>query len=92
MGLRRLALQAGMEVYAPPIKTPIKLEDFGSVLAQDARRVPNVQQGNHSRAFKGIILSESELRIRPLFWDLCLINLSDVTQASEYRHSDVANN
>jgi hypothetical protein len=40
------------------------LEDFGSVLAQDARRVPEVQKGLRSRAFDGYVLSESEIRIR----------------------------
>jgi phenylpropionate dioxygenase-like ring-hydroxylating dioxygenase large terminal subunit len=48
----------------PPIKTPEKLADFGAVLAQDARRVPDVQKGINSRAFDGFIFSESEVRIR----------------------------
>ena len=48
----------------PPIETPQRLEDFGSVLAQDARRVPEVQKGLRSAAFDGYVLSESEVRIR----------------------------
>jgi phenylpropionate dioxygenase-like ring-hydroxylating dioxygenase large terminal subunit len=48
----------------PPIETPKDIEDFGSVLSQDARRVPEVQKGLRSRAFSGYILSESEVRIR----------------------------
>jgi len=43
---------------------PEKLEDFGSVLSQDARRVPAVQRGLSSAAYKGYVLSESEIRIR----------------------------
>lgn len=43
---------------------PEKLEDFGSVLAQDAVRVPEVQKGLQSMAFDGLVLSESECRIR----------------------------
>jgi len=48
----------------PPIITPEKLEDFGSVLSQDARRLPAVQKGIRSAAFDGYVLSESEARIR----------------------------
>jgi carnitine monooxygenase subunit len=48
----------------PPRVKPEKLEDFGSVLSQDARRVPAVQKGVSSAAFKGYVLSESEIRIR----------------------------
>src|SRR3546814_9619584 len=48
----------------PPIENPRALEDFGSVLAQDARRVPEVQKGLRSMAFDGSVLSESESRIR----------------------------
>lgn len=40
------------------------LEDLGYLLAQDARRVPEVQRGIESRSFKGARLSESEIRIR----------------------------
>jgi hypothetical protein len=48
----------------PAIRHPVVAEDFGSVLSQDARRVPEVQKGLRSRAFKGYLLSESECRIR----------------------------
>jgi carnitine monooxygenase subunit len=48
----------------PPKETPQRLEDFGSVLAQDAVRVPEVQKGLQSAAFDGLVLSESECRIR----------------------------
>lgn len=44
--------------------TPQKLEDFGYLLAQDARRVPEVQKGIESACFKGSRLSESEIRAR----------------------------
>jgi len=37
---------------------------WGSVLWQDAQRVPNVHRGNQSEAFDGPILSEAEIRIR----------------------------
>lgn len=43
---------------------PETLEDFGSVLAQDAIRVPEVQKGLQSMAFDDYVLSESECRIR----------------------------
>src|SRR3546814_16749907 len=48
----------------PPIENPRALEDFGSVLAQDARRVPEVQKGLRSMAFDGYVLSATESRIR----------------------------
>jgi len=48
----------------PPILNIEKLEDFGSVLSQDARRLPEVQKGLRSAAFDGYVLSESEIRIR----------------------------
>ena len=48
----------------PPRERPQKVEDFGSVLSQDARRVPAVQKGLRSSAYKGYVLSESEVRIR----------------------------
>lgn len=43
---------------------PTTPEEFGSVLAQDAVRVPEVQKGLQSMAFDGYVLSESECRIR----------------------------
>ncbi len=43
---------------------PTSISEFGYVLAQDARRIPKVQQGMESDAFKGARLSESECRIR----------------------------
>ena len=43
---------------------PAELAEYGYVLAQDAERVPEVQKGLHSKAFKGSLLSESECRIR----------------------------
>jgi len=43
---------------------PKTLEEFGYLLAQDARRVPEVQKGIESDSFKGARLSESEIRIR----------------------------
>lgn len=48
----------------PEITHPQTLEEFGSVLAQDAVRVPEVQKGIESTAFDGYVLSESESRIR----------------------------
>lgn len=65
--------QFGPEAVSPPgwdgaIRPekiiPQTLEDFGSVLAQDAVRVPEVQKGIESAAFDGYVLSESESRIR----------------------------
>lgn len=44
--------------------TPKDVAEFGYVLAQDARRVPEVQKGIESASFKGARLSESEIRIR----------------------------
>jgi carnitine monooxygenase subunit len=44
--------------------TPKEYSEFGYVLAQDARRVPQVQQGIESECFQGSRLSESENRIR----------------------------
>jgi phenylpropionate dioxygenase-like ring-hydroxylating dioxygenase large terminal subunit len=43
---------------------PKELKEFGFVLEQDARLVSQVQKGATSRAFKGYILSEQEVRIR----------------------------
>jgi phenylpropionate dioxygenase-like ring-hydroxylating dioxygenase large terminal subunit len=48
----------------PEIRHPTDVADFGAVLAQDARRVPEVQKGLRSQAFAGYLLSESEIRIR----------------------------
>jgi hypothetical protein len=48
----------------PVIRHPVVVEEFGAVLAQDARRVPEVQKGIRSRSFEGYLLSESECRIR----------------------------
>src|SRR3546814_14371606 len=48
----------------PPIENPRALEDFGSVLAQDARSVPEVQQGLRSMAFDRNGIFEYESRIR----------------------------
>lgn len=48
----------------PEIRQPTDVAEFGAVLAQDARRVPEVQKGIRSAAFDGYILSESENRIR----------------------------
>lgn len=44
--------------------TPKDWPDFGHLLAQDARRVPEVQKGIESACFRGARLSESEVRIR----------------------------
>jgi hypothetical protein len=44
--------------------TPTDVSEFGYVLAQDARRVPEVQKGIESECFTGSRLSESENRIR----------------------------
>jgi phenylpropionate dioxygenase-like ring-hydroxylating dioxygenase large terminal subunit len=63
----------GPETFGPPgwkgeerpaRFTPTKLADFGYLLAQDARRVPEVQKGIESHAFRGARLSEAEIRIR----------------------------
>jgi hypothetical protein len=43
---------------------PQKLEEFGYLLAQDVRRVPEVQKGIESDCYKGSRLSESEIRVR----------------------------
>jgi phenylpropionate dioxygenase-like ring-hydroxylating dioxygenase large terminal subunit len=43
---------------------PKELSEFGYILAQDVRRIPEVQKGIESDAFKGARLSESENRIR----------------------------
>jgi phenylpropionate dioxygenase-like ring-hydroxylating dioxygenase large terminal subunit len=43
---------------------PKELAEFGYVLAQDVRRIPEVQKGIESAGFKGARLSESEIRIR----------------------------
>lgn len=50
----------------PPrvVPTDLSAESIGYVLAQDALRVPAVQKGIESAAFKGARLSESEIRIR----------------------------
>jgi len=48
----------------PPILHPEGISEFGAVLAQDARRVPEVQKGVSSRAFDGFIFGEAEVRIR----------------------------
>jgi phenylpropionate dioxygenase-like ring-hydroxylating dioxygenase large terminal subunit len=48
----------------PEVRTPQCLEDFGSVLAQDAVRVPVVQKGIRSQAFGGLLFGDSESRIR----------------------------
>lgn len=50
-------------VRPPTIRTS-NLADTGFILAQDGELVPAVQRGINSRAFKGHILSEQELRIR----------------------------
>ena len=49
---------------AAGFRTPQSLEDFGAVLGQDAIRVPVVQKGIRSRAFKGLLFGDSENRIR----------------------------
>lgn len=65
--------QFGPEAVSPPgwdgsVRpekiVPQTLEEFGSVLAQDAVRVPEVQKGIESAAFDGYVLSEAESRIR----------------------------
>ena len=43
---------------------PKDFTELGYLLAQDARRVPEVQKGIESEAFAGARLSESEVRIR----------------------------
>lgn len=43
---------------------PKTVEEFGYLLAQDARRVPEVQKGIESECFVGSRLSESEIRAR----------------------------
>lgn len=48
----------------PPIVRTSNYEETGFILAQDGVLVPAVQRGINSRAFKGAILSEQELRIR----------------------------
>jgi phenylpropionate dioxygenase-like ring-hydroxylating dioxygenase large terminal subunit len=48
----------------PARYTPKELSEFGYLLAQDVRRIPEVQKGLESEAFKGSRLSESEIRTR----------------------------
>ncbi|MDB5968360.1 MAG: hypothetical protein JWQ90_810 [Hydrocarboniphaga sp.] len=48
----------------PARYTPKELSEFGYLLAQDVRRIPEVQKGLESEYFKGTRLSESEIRIR----------------------------
>jgi phenylpropionate dioxygenase-like ring-hydroxylating dioxygenase large terminal subunit len=43
---------------------PQQIEEMGFLLAQDARRVPEVQKGIESECFVGSRLSESEIRAR----------------------------
>lgn len=43
---------------------PTKLEEWGTVLAQDVERLPMVQRGIRSRSYDGNRLGESECRIR----------------------------
>ena len=54
----------GDERPARLVPTDLSAESIGYVLAQDALRVPEVQRGIESAAFKGSRLSESEIRIR----------------------------
>jgi carnitine monooxygenase subunit len=48
----------------PARVVPKEIAEFGYLLAQDVRRVPEVQKGIESDCFKGARLSESEVRIR----------------------------
>jgi phenylpropionate dioxygenase-like ring-hydroxylating dioxygenase large terminal subunit len=48
----------------PARVVPKQLSDFGYLLAQDVRRIPEVQKGIESAGFAGARLSESECRIR----------------------------
>jgi carnitine monooxygenase subunit len=43
------------------------LADLGPVISQDRVLVPRVQQGLHSKGFKGAVYSEQEIRIRHFF-------------------------
>lgn len=54
----------GDERPARLVPTDLTAASIGYVLAQDALRVPEVQKGIESAAFKGSRLSESEIRIR----------------------------
>lgn len=63
----------GPEAFSPPgwkgterpsRINPKELSEFGYLLAQDIRRVPEVQKGIESDCFKGSRLSESEIRVR----------------------------
>ncbi|MFW0887969.1 UNVERIFIED_CONTAM: aromatic ring-hydroxylating dioxygenase subunit alpha [Pseudomonas sp. JL1] len=54
----------GDERPARLVPTDLTAASIGYVLAQDAMRVPEVQKGIESAAFKGSRLSESEIRIR----------------------------
>jgi phenylpropionate dioxygenase-like ring-hydroxylating dioxygenase large terminal subunit len=42
-------------------------ENLGPVIRQDRELVPRVQQGLHSRGYKGAVYSEQEIRIRHFF-------------------------
>lgn len=48
----------------PARMVPKDISEFGYLLAQDVRRVPEVQKGIESACFRGARLSESEIRIR----------------------------
>jgi carnitine monooxygenase subunit len=50
--------------FRPPKIIPRTAKDYGSVLVQDALRIPEIQKGIQSAAFEGFLLSESESRIR----------------------------
>src|SRR3546814_9087614 len=63
-GPEAVSAPGGDGAIRPPIENPRALEGYESVLAQDARRVPEVQKGLRSMAFDGYVLSESESRIR----------------------------
>lgn len=63
----------GPETFGPkgwkgeerPLRARITdISELGYLLAQDARRVPEVQKGIESDCFKGTRLSESEIRVR----------------------------
>ena len=81
----------------PPVRHPTDVADFGAVLAQDARRVPEVQKGLRSRAFAGYLLSESENRIRHYLAELdrfcgAMIAIREEIRAIETGEADRADN
>jgi phenylpropionate dioxygenase-like ring-hydroxylating dioxygenase large terminal subunit len=59
---------SGRTVLPRTFLDPTDLKSLGPVISQDRMTLPRVQQGMHSRGFKGAVFSEQEVRIR-YFYD-----------------------